>query len=321
MNDFAYIPAILYALHWAGKVDGPAPPRIRPAGGTFAGAVRVELEADGAGTEIRYTSDGSEPDGSSPLYREPLMLSRSAALKARSFRGQAASRRTAAEAFEISEVPFAREGLRLRLRADAGVESQGGRVARWSDQSGEGRDAAQTHEGSRPEWLDAEAGGRPTVRGGEGRFLEVPTLSLGDATVVLVARFAGPQQPFVADGDDGHVGTGDPGNLSVRFSAAERGIRAPGVEPGRLDVWTVVREGANVRFYRNGRESGSGRSGSQGLGREGPSGFHVKLLFAQRRHRGFSGGALAEVLVFDRALGEEDRRRVEAYALDKYRLR
>ncbi|MFW5829248.1 MAG: chitobiase/beta-hexosaminidase C-terminal domain-containing protein [Planctomycetota bacterium] len=49
-------------------------PQISPAAGTYVGSVRVRLASAPAGASIRYTLDGSDPDGSSPLYEGPLTI-------------------------------------------------------------------------------------------------------------------------------------------------------------------------------------------------------------------------------------------------------
>jgi hypothetical protein len=57
-------------------------PVITPAGGTYSGQVTVSLSTDTAGASIRYTTDGSVPTSSSPIYAVPLVLSASATVNA-----------------------------------------------------------------------------------------------------------------------------------------------------------------------------------------------------------------------------------------------
>ena len=61
-----------------------APPTASPAKGVFAPGREIKLKA-GPGALIRYTLDGSEPDGNSEKYVGPIALERSASLKARAF--------------------------------------------------------------------------------------------------------------------------------------------------------------------------------------------------------------------------------------------
>ena len=58
-------------------------PTIYPNGGNFAGAVTVYIGSTVLGAEIRYTTDGSTPSQSSPLFTEPIALTQSGTVKAR----------------------------------------------------------------------------------------------------------------------------------------------------------------------------------------------------------------------------------------------
>ena len=63
-------------------------PLVTPAGGTFAGPVKLTLEAAITGSVIRYTLDGSDPTETSPIYKDSLMMVRSATLKSATFRAR-----------------------------------------------------------------------------------------------------------------------------------------------------------------------------------------------------------------------------------------
>ncbi|MBW3600371.1 MAG: chitobiase/beta-hexosaminidase C-terminal domain-containing protein, partial [Planctomycetes bacterium] len=63
-----------------------APPLIEPETARFSGPVWIELSATTAEAVIHYTLDGHDPDGASPRYDEPFLLSRSGTVKARAFR-------------------------------------------------------------------------------------------------------------------------------------------------------------------------------------------------------------------------------------------
>lgn len=74
----------------------PSPVTIAPAGGTFHAPVSVTLSGGPAGTELRYTLDGTQPVSDSPLYSAPLAIASSAELQVRAFQsgapvGQAAA--------------------------------------------------------------------------------------------------------------------------------------------------------------------------------------------------------------------------------------
>jgi len=58
-------------------------PTIYPAGGDFAGAVSAYIGSTVLGAEIRYTTDGSDPSSSSPLYTTFVVVDESLTVKAR----------------------------------------------------------------------------------------------------------------------------------------------------------------------------------------------------------------------------------------------
>jgi hypothetical protein len=60
----------------------PRAPRIVPDGGAFAEPMTIVIEAGTAGVEVHYTLDGSVPTGRSPLYRDPLVIAKTALLRA-----------------------------------------------------------------------------------------------------------------------------------------------------------------------------------------------------------------------------------------------
>ncbi|HEY3321014.1 MAG TPA: FN3 associated domain-containing protein [Planctomycetota bacterium] len=61
-------------------------PRITPAEDHFSGEIKVALSNSEPAAELRYTLDGSDPDGKSPLYREPIAVEKTTTVKARAFR-------------------------------------------------------------------------------------------------------------------------------------------------------------------------------------------------------------------------------------------
>lgn len=62
-------------------------PAASPAPGSFEGSVSVVLSSPTAGAAIYYTTDGSDPTSSSPLYSGPVLLNASATIKAIAVKG------------------------------------------------------------------------------------------------------------------------------------------------------------------------------------------------------------------------------------------
>jgi hypothetical protein len=65
----------------------PAAPFITPGGTQFIDSMRVELSSPCPAVTIRYTTDGTDPDESAPLYEAPLALVKTTTVKARCFLG------------------------------------------------------------------------------------------------------------------------------------------------------------------------------------------------------------------------------------------
>ena len=59
--------------------------RIAPAGGLLKDGAPVSVLCDAEGAEIRYTTDGTEPDRDDPLYRGPFTVETPAVVRARAF--------------------------------------------------------------------------------------------------------------------------------------------------------------------------------------------------------------------------------------------
>ena len=62
-----------------------AVPVIKALGKTFKDRLEVGVESVRPDEQIRYTTDGSEPDRNSPLYSRPLSIDRTTTIKARAF--------------------------------------------------------------------------------------------------------------------------------------------------------------------------------------------------------------------------------------------
>ena len=59
---------------------------ISPQGGEFVGSQNINIKANIKDTQIRYTIDGSEPNGRSEVYNKPFTIKESTKLNAAMFR-------------------------------------------------------------------------------------------------------------------------------------------------------------------------------------------------------------------------------------------
>jgi uncharacterized repeat protein (TIGR03806 family) len=75
--------------HWIDSMPGPAvlpPPVISPAGGQFEKSVLVTLQEAEPGAVIHYTTDGSEPTSTDPVYSSPLQVTEAQVVRARAYK-------------------------------------------------------------------------------------------------------------------------------------------------------------------------------------------------------------------------------------------
>jgi alpha-tubulin suppressor-like RCC1 family protein len=63
-----------------------ATPSVSPAGGTYTAPQTVSISTTTAGTTLRYTTNGSNPDATSPVYTPPLQISTTTQLRVVGFR-------------------------------------------------------------------------------------------------------------------------------------------------------------------------------------------------------------------------------------------
>jgi uncharacterized repeat protein (TIGR03806 family) len=74
---------------WIDSMPGPAvlpPPIISPAGGQFERSVLVTLQEAEPGAVIHYTTDGSEPTSTDPVYSAPLQVTEAQVVRARAYK-------------------------------------------------------------------------------------------------------------------------------------------------------------------------------------------------------------------------------------------
>jgi hypothetical protein len=289
------------------------PPVISPNGGLFGGSVLVSMNTQTPGAEIRYTLDGSEPTGSSPLYTAPFSLSQSTTVKAKSFHAslQDSTTMTAGFTADTDVQPRAIAGLKLWWRSDAGLPS--GAADYWEDQSGQGNHGSQMSSASIPSLVPNVANGLPVLRfDGTNDVLNFTTRLTGIRTVFWV----------ISESSSASVASWRPllGDATVFDFLG--GFGAPG------KIWDPTFAHANVRTgqtYLNGQPvSGTttDRPRTLSLISLVTAGPVTAGNFAIDRNIAGRGwwGDLVELIVYDRALSDAERKVVESYLNGRYNL-
>jgi Concanavalin A-like lectin/glucanases superfamily/Chitobiase/beta-hexosaminidase C-terminal domain/Viral BACON domain len=102
--------AEIATLFAAGNMGVVATPMIAPAGGVFNAAVNVSVTTPTSGSSIHYTTDGSEPNTSSPVYAQALSVASTSTVKAKAVRSGMKDSGTASSAFVINSGTSASSG-------------------------------------------------------------------------------------------------------------------------------------------------------------------------------------------------------------------
>ena len=78
-----------------------ATPTFSPSGGSYSSTQSVVIQCATPGPTIRYTTDGTEPSSSSPIYSSPISVSAATTIKAKAFMSWMAESDTASATYTI----------------------------------------------------------------------------------------------------------------------------------------------------------------------------------------------------------------------------
>lgn len=312
-----------------------ASPQASPGGGMYGEATTVTLTTPTPGATLRYTVNGSDlataADGLP--YQGPLSISSTTTVKARAFKAGLTPSVQLSVDYRIDPAIGAvpRAGLQLWLRGDAGVETSGGAVARWLDQSGLGRHADQTVAGNRPTIAATGVGGRLAISfSGASQFLRLPAgfrdFSQG-LTAIVIAR------PSASNSGarffDLGVGPGTQNILLARNGTSTTltyEVYGAGVSKGQVNIGDGLFNGSKhiisvvqlptgkATVYQNGVEQGSGS-----IGLPANVARTSNLIGASNwAEGGYFQGEIAEILLYNLALEPTARTALEDYLRGRY---
>ena len=313
----------------------PWPPSvIADPSSSFYSTLSVRLQTVTPGATIHYTTDGTPPVATSPLYHEPLALPGDTTVKARSFAGDNPSgvttvsfRRTKRAAARLlpNEVP----GLCLWLAADDLLASHrsGDPIARWSAKVGPAMltPVAKLYDGRTPTppLLATDAINHlPVVRFASGTdLLAIPNYAnenLGGAfAIFMVTRSDDNLFGLCGNALNGNGGT-------PRLYLTREGLT---YNASRLSLNPAAGVPSLLCYTHDGQHTGGawlqGRpvtargDGFQAVGRFGGGNLAIPFWSGNTYH----GGDIAELIVFRQHLTDPQREGIHRYLADKYRLR
>ncbi|WP_437982339.1 carboxypeptidase regulatory-like domain-containing protein [Sorangium sp. So ce117] len=216
--------------------------------------------------------------------------------------------------------PAPPSGMRLWLRADAGVTSSVGKVSLWEDQSGNGINGSTPAASRQPSLIAGALNGKPVVRfeGAQSLGLTSP-IQPARFTVFIVGKNSKTSEEFSVILGPG----GSTPNNQLRW---ENGSQALFVGLGNsmpiikttigdtraYHALSTRYDGSTMTVYRNG-----GLISTHSFSTTGP---WVLGQIGAWYSSYFMVGDLAEILVYDTALSEADRSSVNMYLRDKYAL-
>lgn len=227
-------------------------------------------------------------------------------------------------------------GLKTWLSADAGVATNAtGAVTNWADQSGNANDAVQLDENSAPALQANAANGKPVVRfNGTPQWLEVSdqgtSFLTNDFSTFAVARFSGSfpalrQNVWSKSSDAGvagpvdwwfNTGTGVPFGYrgdGVTFAGAGSGSLGPVLNQVAVVGMEVTGSNGIMAHFLGSVSNGA----SVALTNTANAGFPLRI--GRRADGGTQiNGDIAEILLYDRVLTEDERTNVTSYLAAKY---
>ena len=280
------------------------------------------------GVTIRYTTNGDDPtESNSLIYTGPITVSTTTQFKFRAFRvGHQPSAVTSVSYVFDSLSSFSRSGLVLWLRSDQGVSTSGTSVTGWNDLSGNGNNAVQTGTSNSPTVQSNQVNSFPTLRfDGNNDYLTIAdasSLKPANITAFMVAKRTGGANSsrYLVKASSGsyvdgygimQVGGTSAGVYANNESASRAtipfGTGTFGILSGRYDS-------QQVRFSIN--------SGSAAITAYTTAITHTTspLYLGGRTTNDAFGGDIAEVLLYNRALSETERKEVELYLYQRYAL-
>jgi hypothetical protein len=217
---------------------------------------------------------------------------------------------------------FPATGLRLWLRADAGIAADvTGNLAAWSDQSKNGYLLSPTGGGSLPQLMTSVLNGRPVVHfGGNGVGLPLPDFmagaGAGEVFVVLrsTAATPGATNGFWQLGGSGGAAYPDSnGNVPDDFGSTQiYQTGTPTVPVSSFQIYNVsAQPGSWINRY-NGVIQYASASNTVG--------FTNTAVLGRDGNGNWFNGDIAEMMVYDHVVSSSEREAVETYLATKYML-
>lgn len=217
--------------------------------------------------------------------------------------------------------PIPSAGLHLWLRADSGVDLTDGRVTRWLDQSGNGRNASQGIASSAPLLVANAIAGLPVLEfdGGQSVTLDVPAQPTR-FEIIVVGKNDAPMDAFsmilgpTGSEPNNHLRWTEDGSQIVLIGEGNNmpGMLLPFGDTHVYHELLMSYDGSTLRVRRNGTLVASNSFTVSGPWTVSSIGSWYSQFFMR--------GELAELIIYDHPLTGLDAASLDSYLQRRYPL-
>ena len=266
-----------------------------------------------ASLTIRTGTDGK----ASVYFQAPSGSGTSASVTATVATGTQSIQQT----FVASIQPVPTAGLQVWMRADAGITLNGtsSSVSAWSDQSGNGNDAAQASSGNMPTLTANSLNGLPSVHfDGSSGYLNLPNFAsgftAGEMFVVLrTGSYNGSTTAgFIQMGNTSGTGASYPSGGQVIDNFGSSSLYYTGTVPIDLTQWHLYDVSSQPGGWVNRFNSVVNYISATNV-----VGFPTSPDIGLSGSNYFNGD-IAEILIYNRTLSNRERREVQHYLANRY---
>jgi hypothetical protein len=313
----------------------PVAPTISPSYSVFdSGPQTVTITSDDPSATIFFTTDNSEPTPSSPEYDSPFDISSSTVVKAIAVNSSTSS--PVAKSYiqidpDSTTVP--RSGMIVWLKADNGVITDSSNVTAWVDVSGSGINASQSVSSNQPTYVSEIINDLPAVNfNGSAQFLRFPS-GFADFTdgmsifiVLEPTGFTTADARIVDFGDSSNLNsdvtlcqpTSESFGLYIaNSSGGQTSVISNGIAQDSYQLIEVIFDGSSTATLFTGGVEGAQNISLYSIDNISRSGNYIGQSTAGGA---YFEGQIAEILIYNTALSDEERQGVESYISLRYNL-
>ncbi|MBK7837298.1 MAG: chitobiase/beta-hexosaminidase C-terminal domain-containing protein [Candidatus Obscuribacter sp.] len=291
----------------------------------------VTITAD-PGDTIRYTTDGTNPGLSSPVYTTALTIGNTATIKAIAVSGGTPSATTVSNIqSDPNTLSVPRTGLALWLKGDFGTVLSGSNITQWSDLSGSSpaNNATQATGANQATLVSSSLNGLPAASfdGSNDSYTltnQFTDLTTGFSVFAVIKPVGSATRTLVATANSGpaDLASLETVNTQGRFNSYNNTTSNDVITAtstltvSKYQILDAVHDGAGsatVSINSTALNTGSVQN-LRNVARA------QNILGADSSTSTFWSGELAEILVYSRALTETERKNVQAYLFTRYQL-